>query len=60
MIVASWNPDIPFALMIIVMCVAMFIPDIIEGIRNYHRGRELARCITQEHEARKALEKRAR
>jgi hypothetical protein len=57
---AHWNPDIPFVLLIIVLCAAMFIPEMIEGIRNYHRGRDLARRITQEHDARKALEKRAR
>ena len=53
----SWHPDIPFAILIIVLCVAMFIPEMIEGVRNYRRGHDLARRITQEHEARKALEK---
>lgn len=57
---AHWNPDIPFVLLIIVPCIAMFIPDMIQRVRSYFRGRDLARRITAEHEARKALEKRAR
>jgi hypothetical protein len=60
MIFASWHPDIPFALLIIVLCVAMFIPEMIEGVHKYRRGRDLARQITREHEARKALEKLSR
>jgi hypothetical protein len=43
-----WNPDIPFALLIIVLCVAMFIPEMIEGVRTYFRGRDLARELYRE------------
>jgi hypothetical protein len=32
----------------------------LEGWRNYKIGKEMVRQITAEHEARKALEKRAR
>jgi hypothetical protein len=53
---ATWNPDIPFALMIVFLMFLLYVPDIDRGIRNYRRGRDLARQITAEHEARKALE----
>jgi hypothetical protein len=48
MTLAPWNPDIPFALLIVVLCVAMFIPEIISGIRTYFRGRDLARELYRE------------
>jgi hypothetical protein len=57
---ASHWRDADIALVLLLLAVALFIPDIIEGIRNYRRGRDLARHITQEHEARKALEKLSR
>jgi hypothetical protein len=52
--------DLDFALLIIVLCALMFVPEMIEGVHKYRAGRDLARRITAEHEARKALEKRAR
>jgi hypothetical protein len=57
---AHWNPDIPFALLIIVLCIAMFITEMMEGVHKYRRGRDLARRIDQEETARKALEKLSR
>jgi hypothetical protein len=57
---ATWNP-IPFALVMIVLCVAMYaIPSLIDGYRNYRKGLDLARQIDQEETARKALEKLSR
>jgi hypothetical protein len=56
---SHWR-DWDIALMIFLLAIAMFLPDLIEGIRNYRRGRDLARQITREHEARKALEKLSR
>lgn len=53
----SWHPDIPFALLIIVLCIAMYaIPSLIEGVHKYRRGRDLARQIQQEHVAREFLD----
>jgi len=34
--------------LIIVLCVAMFIPEIVGGIRTYFRGRDLARELYRE------------
>jgi ABC-type spermidine/putrescine transport system permease subunit I len=49
------------ALTIAILVIGMYaIPSLIEGIHNYRRGRAIARQLTREHEARKALEKRAR
>jgi len=45
-VTAHWHPDIPFALLIIVLCVAMFIPEMIEGVHKYRRGRDLARQMS--------------
>jgi hypothetical protein len=56
MTLASWNPDIPFALLMIVLCVAMFLPEMIEGAHKYRRGRSLARQITEEQRAREFLD----
>jgi hypothetical protein len=57
---ASQFRDWDIALMIFLFAIAMFIPEMIEGVHKYRRGRDLARQITQEHEARKALEKLSR
>jgi hypothetical protein len=46
------------ALVILLLAIAMFVPDVIEGVRNDRRDRDLARRISQQHDARKALEKR--
>jgi hypothetical protein len=57
MIVAVWNPNIPAALLLLAMIIAMYaIPSLIVGIRTYNRSRDLARRITQEHEARHFLD----
>jgi hypothetical protein len=40
--------DLDFVLLIIVLCVAMFIPEIVGGIRTYFRGRDLARELYRE------------
>jgi cell division protein FtsL len=48
--------DWDFALLIIVLCVAMFLSEIIGGIRKYRRARDLARQISQEHVAREFLD----
>jgi hypothetical protein len=56
---SHWR-DWDIALMIFLLAIAMYaIPSAVEGIHNFRRGRELAQRITAEHEARKALEKRA-
>jgi hypothetical protein len=52
------NLDIAFTLLLLI--IAMFVSEIIEGIHKYRAARDLARRITQEHEARKALEKFSR
>jgi hypothetical protein len=57
----SWHPDLPFCALILAGIFLMYaIPSAIEGIHKYRAGRELARQITAEHEARKALEKLSR
>jgi hypothetical protein len=56
----SWHPDLPFCALILFAIFLMYVPDLIQGIHNYRRGRDLARQITAEHEARKALEKLSR
>jgi hypothetical protein len=56
---SHWNPDLPFCALILVLMILAFIPEMVEGVYKYRRGRELARQITAEHDARKALEKRA-
>jgi membrane protein CcdC involved in cytochrome C biogenesis len=56
--IASQFRDWDIALMIFLLAFAMFVPDLIEGIRNYRRGRRLAQRITQEHAAREALRDR--
>jgi hypothetical protein len=56
----SWQPDLPFCALILFLMILSFLPEMWEGVRNYRRGRALAQQITREHEARKALEKRAR
>ena len=48
--------DLDFVLLIAFLIFALFVPDIIEGIHNYRRGRELARQINREAEARKFLD----
>jgi len=52
--------DWDIALLIIVLCLAMFTREIVSRVRAYFRDRDLARQITREHEARKALEKLSR
>jgi hypothetical protein len=52
--------DWDIALMIFLLALAMFVPDLIKGIHDFRRGRDLDHQITAEHEARKSLEKRAR
>jgi hypothetical protein len=52
--------DWDIALLILVLMILSFIPEMRQGYRNYKIGREMARQITAEHEARKALEKLAR
>jgi hypothetical protein len=47
--------DLDIALMIFLLALAMFVPDLIEGIHNYRRGRDLARQISREHAARDFL-----
>jgi hypothetical protein len=44
-------------ILLVVVLFALFVPDIIEGIRNYRRGRDLARQTRQEQEARDFLDK---
>jgi hypothetical protein len=51
--------DWDIALTIAILAFLMYVPDLIQGYRNYKIGRELARQITAEHDARKAREKRA-
>jgi hypothetical protein len=36
--------------------LGLFVPDVVQGIRAYRAGREFAKQITQEHEARRFLE----
>jgi hypothetical protein len=52
--------DWDIALMIFLLAIAMYVPDIIVGIRTYREARDLARRITEEHAAREFLEQRAR
>jgi hypothetical protein len=52
--------DLDVALLILFLMIATFIPDWVRGVRDYRAGRDLAHRITAEHQARKALEKRAR
>jgi hypothetical protein len=54
-VVATWNPDLPAALLLLAMIFALYIPDVIGGIRTYREGRDLARRITEEHDARRVL-----
>jgi hypothetical protein len=55
-----WSPNIPAALQLLAMIFALYIPDFVAGIRTFKRGRDLARRITEEHEARRFLDQRAR
>jgi hypothetical protein len=57
---SDWHPDLPFCALILFLIFLMYVPDLIQGVRNYFRDKALARRIGEEHEARKALEKRAR
>jgi hypothetical protein len=57
---SHWHPDLPFCALILFLIFLMFLPEMIEGVRKYRAGRDLAQRITAQHEARKALEKRAR
>jgi hypothetical protein len=59
-IMSHWHPDLPFCALILFLIFLMFLPEMIEGVRKYRAGRDLAQRITAEHEAIKALEKRAR
>jgi hypothetical protein len=59
LMIAVWNPNIPAAALFGLLVLALCISYVLDGIRTYRDGRELARQITAEHEARKALEKRA-
>jgi hypothetical protein len=52
--VSHWR-DWDIALMIFLLAIAMFLPDIIEGIHNFRRGQRLARQISREHAAREFL-----
>jgi hypothetical protein len=52
----DWDIALTIAFLVFLMYA---IPSLIEGVHNFRRGRELARQLTQEHDARKALEKRA-
>jgi hypothetical protein len=54
-----WHPDLPFCALILLLMILSFIPEMRQSWRNHKIGRELARQITAEHHARKALEKRA-
>ena len=56
----DWHPDLPFCALILALMILSFVPEWRQGYRNYKIGKEMARQITAEHEARKALEKRAR
>jgi hypothetical protein len=51
-----WDIALTIAILVFLMYA---VPSLIEGVHNFRRGRELARQLTREHEARKALEKRA-
>jgi hypothetical protein len=55
----GWHPDLPFCALILFLIFLMYVPDLYRGYRNYKIGREMARQISAEHNARKALEKRA-
>jgi hypothetical protein len=59
MIFAAWHPDLPFCALLLALMILSFLPEWRQGWRNYKTGREMARQIAAEHEARKALEKRA-
>jgi hypothetical protein len=53
---SHWR-DWDVALFIAICVVALFAGEIIGGIRTYRRGRDLARQITQEQEARDFLDR---
>jgi len=56
---SHWR-DWDIALTLVILAIGMYaIPSALEGVHNYRRGRALCRRITQEHDARKALEKPA-
>jgi hypothetical protein len=57
-VVSDWHPDLPFCALIVVLMILSFLPEWRQSVRKFHEGRELARQITAEHAARKALEKR--
>jgi hypothetical protein len=48
--------NLDVAIMLVLLMIGMYVPDMIQGVRNYHRGRDLARRITQEHDARRFLD----
>jgi hypothetical protein len=45
---ATWSPDLPFCALILFMIFLMFVPEMIEGVRKYRAGRELARQLYRE------------
>jgi hypothetical protein len=53
---ASHWRDWDIALMIGFLAFLMYVPDIIQGVRNYKRCRALAEQITREHDARDFLD----
>jgi hypothetical protein len=53
---SHWR-DLDIALTLAFLAFLMYVPDLWRGYRNFKIGRALARQITAEHEARKALEK---
>jgi hypothetical protein len=56
---SQWR-DWDVVLLLVIGCIAMYVvPALIDGYCKFCAGRDLASRITAEHEARKALEKRA-
>jgi hypothetical protein len=52
--------DWDIALMILFLMILSFVPEMVATVRKFREGRALAQQITAKHEARNALEKRAR
>jgi hypothetical protein len=52
--------NLDIAALLVFLIFAMYVPDIVRSVRRAREVREGARRITQEHSARKALERLAR
>jgi hypothetical protein len=52
-----WHPDLPFCALILALMILAFIPEMMEGVHKYRRGRELERQITAEQGARDFLDR---